>query len=319
MLVTAGAGSGKTRVLVERYVSLLGECRIPEIAAVTFTDAAASEMRERVRRRCSAAASWRTTDRHIDEADNRHDPLAVQRILREHPVEAGIDPTARILAQDETELEALTACADALEEAAGADDRRALALQEIGVYSLTGASSTHGGPATRDRSRVRSAGGGAAGVGRRRSRTLLDDGVAAAVEQARPWVVETAAWLRAGSRWSGAGRTVLPPRGFLEALGDPAAGDWRDLLDRLTEAGGHINLSGGSAKNWTHDLAGGEGQPWEPSGTRPKTWTTFLGGTSTTTSPWTPSTRSGASSTMRVHDTRRGRGSSRPWTSSTWR
>ena len=50
ILVSAGAGSGKTRVLVERYVALLADCRIPQIAAVTFTDAAATEMRERVRR-----------------------------------------------------------------------------------------------------------------------------------------------------------------------------------------------------------------------------------------------------------------------------
>ena len=50
VLVTAGAGSGKTHVLVERYLSLLAGCAVGEIAAVTFTDAAAAEMRQRVRR-----------------------------------------------------------------------------------------------------------------------------------------------------------------------------------------------------------------------------------------------------------------------------
>ena len=51
LAVTAGAGSGKTHVLVERYLRLLrnldGES---QIAAVTFTEAAATEMRDRVRR-----------------------------------------------------------------------------------------------------------------------------------------------------------------------------------------------------------------------------------------------------------------------------
>ena len=45
LVVTAGAGSGKTHVLVERYVKLLESCTIDQIAAVTFTDAAAAEMR----------------------------------------------------------------------------------------------------------------------------------------------------------------------------------------------------------------------------------------------------------------------------------
>ena len=37
-------------------------------------------------------------------------------------------------------------------------------------------------------------------------------------------------------------------RDCLEALGDPTAGDWSDLLDRVMDAGGRVNLSGGSAK-----------------------------------------------------------------------
>ena len=50
LVVTAGAGSGKTHVLVERYLKLLNNCQINQIAAVTFTEAAAAEMKERVRR-----------------------------------------------------------------------------------------------------------------------------------------------------------------------------------------------------------------------------------------------------------------------------
>src|SRR3954454_15022486 len=50
MLVVAGAGTGKTTVLVERVVNLVGKghARPDEILAVTFTDNSAKELRDRV-------------------------------------------------------------------------------------------------------------------------------------------------------------------------------------------------------------------------------------------------------------------------------
>ena len=64
--IDAGAGTGKTRELVEQNVRLVtnGECTIDHIAAITFTEKAAAELRERVREALAKAA----------EGDNGDDP-----------------------------------------------------------------------------------------------------------------------------------------------------------------------------------------------------------------------------------------------------
>ncbi|MGH9135412.1 MAG: UvrD-helicase domain-containing protein, partial [Acidimicrobiales bacterium] len=107
LFVEAGAGSGKTRALVDRVVALVtnGTVRLAEIAAITFTEKAAAELRDRVRHeltaardRALAAAESEAVRRCADALDDL-DGAAIgtlhsfaQRILIEHPLEAGLPP-----------------------------------------------------------------------------------------------------------------------------------------------------------------------------------------------------------------------------------
>jgi len=107
--VTAGPGSGKTTVLVERYLHILRENKnlnIDQIVAITFTNRAANEMRERLRKdldRILAGCTgnerqrWMRYKRTLDGAviNTIHGFCAL--LLREFPVEARIDPQFLLL------------------------------------------------------------------------------------------------------------------------------------------------------------------------------------------------------------------------------
>ena len=253
MLVTAGAGSGKTRVLVERYVSLLADHRIPQLAAVTFTDAAATEMRERVRREVLTRPELAEHRPDLDDAIIGTIHSLCRRILREHPVEATIDPAVRVLADDEAEFEIITACVDALEEAADSDDHRALAIREIGVFGLT----NHLPLMVARRDEVEAAYAALPGdepaTWAPHIRRLLDAGARDAVEKVRPRLVECVSWLQ-GAHSGGEDALSRALDDALSTIGNPAQGDWRDLFRRVTEAGPRIKLTGGSARNWAYDV-----------------------------------------------------------------
>ena len=104
MLVEASAGTGKTSSLVDRIAALVstGVARMSEIAAVTFTRKAASQLRDRLRMRLdrdlrllAAGAPRERVAAARDEIDRAflgtiHAFCA--RLLRERPVEAGVSP-----------------------------------------------------------------------------------------------------------------------------------------------------------------------------------------------------------------------------------
>ena len=106
--VTAGPGSGKTTVLVERYLHILREhnLNIDQIVAITFTNRAANEMRERLREQLNlilqtAAADdrrhWLNYKRTLDGAVITTIHGFCARLLREFPVEARVDPQFLLL------------------------------------------------------------------------------------------------------------------------------------------------------------------------------------------------------------------------------
>ena len=111
VVLEASAGTGKTRVLVERYVNLLLAGVEPEhILAITFTRKAAAEMRQRIVERLKeanrtsqlSAAMWRALRERLGEiAISTIDAFCLS-LIREFPLEADVDPGFDLA--DETEL-----------------------------------------------------------------------------------------------------------------------------------------------------------------------------------------------------------------------
>ena len=115
--VAAGAGTGKTTSLVGRVVNLIsgGQATLDRIAAITFTEAAAAELREKIREKLDDAAA---PDSGLDDAARQRceqgiidlDQAAIQTLhsfaaalLRARPLEAGLpiefQPVDEILSQ----------------------------------------------------------------------------------------------------------------------------------------------------------------------------------------------------------------------------
>jgi ATP-dependent helicase/nuclease subunit A len=98
LLVSAGAGSGKTSVLVERFVRTVCEDGVApaQILAITFTERAAGELRERVRARL-LSLSQREAARDTEAAFVCTFHGFCTRLLRAHALLAGLDPRFEIL------------------------------------------------------------------------------------------------------------------------------------------------------------------------------------------------------------------------------
>jgi ATP-dependent exoDNAse (exonuclease V) beta subunit len=98
-VVWASAGTGKTRKLVEVYIELLEQGIDPmRIAAVTFTEKAAAEMRDRIRAALYAKpGQWMKTLALLPAAPISTIHGFCGMLIREHGFELGIDPSFSIL------------------------------------------------------------------------------------------------------------------------------------------------------------------------------------------------------------------------------
>jgi ATP-dependent helicase/nuclease subunit A len=105
--LVSGAGCGKTRVLTERYLrSLQGTTALPlpSILALTFTEKAARELRDRVRRACRDrlavepdSARWRAVRTGLEAAPISTFHGFCTGVLRAFPIEARVEPGFRVL------------------------------------------------------------------------------------------------------------------------------------------------------------------------------------------------------------------------------
>lgn len=113
--VSAGPGSGKTKVLVERYLHILHQHKlsIDQIVAITFTNRAANEMRERLRTQLNRILQttegeerrrWLSYKRTLDGAVITTIHGFCARLLREFPVEARVDPQFVLLDEHRTAM-----------------------------------------------------------------------------------------------------------------------------------------------------------------------------------------------------------------------
>jgi ATP-dependent helicase/nuclease subunit A len=115
LVVMAGAGSGKTSVLVQRYLYLLQshpDWKISNIVAITFTEKAAKEMRARVRDAIDKLAetpgtdqgTWRERQSQLDSARISTIHSLCAMLLRANAAEAGIDPAFTVLEEADAAL-----------------------------------------------------------------------------------------------------------------------------------------------------------------------------------------------------------------------
>ncbi len=107
LVIEAGAGTGKTTLLIDRLMSLLHKFDISEIVAITFTEKAAAELSERLRTRLELSVNDVGESHPLLKALNNFDRARISTIhsfaasiIRERPIEVEIDPEFSLVEPD---------------------------------------------------------------------------------------------------------------------------------------------------------------------------------------------------------------------------
>ncbi len=137
LLLAAGAGSGKTSVLVERFARAVREDGVPPsgILAITFTERAAGELRERIRARLLELGQ-REAAQAAEGANVSTFHGFCARLLRHHPLQAGLDPAFQIAEEGLAERLRALAFGDAF--AGFIEGEREDAVELVAAYDANG-------------------------------------------------------------------------------------------------------------------------------------------------------------------------------------
>ncbi len=155
LLLEAGAGSGKTTTLVDKIVYSLGadrapghtpirRCELSEIAAITFTNAAAADFKRKLRDRMRLIAdfhmragdaeselTWRNRVYEVDRARVGTIHSFCGQLLREFALRVGLDPAFQIADEGEGRQFAAEAARTALHAALNEERESAFELAEV--------------------------------------------------------------------------------------------------------------------------------------------------------------------------------------------
>jgi ATP-dependent helicase/nuclease subunit A len=138
VFVSAGAGTGKTTVLVERFVKAVCErgLDVDSLLVITYTERAAGELRSRIRTRLGELGRDDLA-RALDGAWISTIHGFCLRLLKSHPFAAGVDPRFRVLDESQSRVLQSEAFETALEEFLGSEeDERSVLLATYGTRAL---------------------------------------------------------------------------------------------------------------------------------------------------------------------------------------
>lgn len=97
VLVSAGAGAGKTFVLIERIAKLLKVCDLDELLVLTFTNQAAASMKEKLRTKLEEDESLRKYLEKIDNAKIMTFDAYSLFLVKKYHLKLGLDPNIQIM------------------------------------------------------------------------------------------------------------------------------------------------------------------------------------------------------------------------------